>query len=204
MKDTRPNYLYRFGRFLFAVFFRLFWRTQVVGHKNIPPEGGVIIAANHISFLDPPLLGTAIKRETNFLAKEELFDLPVLGFLMRRVNAHPLKRDKQDVRALKTAMRILAAGKLLVLFPEGTRSKTGELQQAKSGIGMLSAKLQVPIIPAFIWKTSRFWRFHRMAVIFGQPIYPPAQIKSKEDYKTISEEVMKQIAQLKIVLSKAV
>lgn len=189
--------MYKFGHWLCRILFDTLWRLKIIGQENIPERGGAIIASNHISFFDPPLIGSAIKREIHYLAKEELFRYPILGWIIKQVNVHPLRRGKQDIRAFKTALHLLQQGQMLLVFPEGTRSLTGELQKAKPGAAMLAVRAQVPIVPTFVWNTQQARRFRQFVVIFGKPIFPPSEISKKEDYQIISEGIMEAIVRLK-------
>ncbi len=195
------NYVHSFGKWFFWLSFKFFWRIKVYGHKNIPPKGGVIVAANHSSLVDPPVLGSAMKREANYLAKKELFRIPIFGNILRRVNAFPVKRGESDLLALKKAKRLLEEGKLVILFPEGTRNRTGNLLRGKPGIGILAIWTGVPIVPALIRNTNRLVHFPRLEVHFAPPLYfsdsRDNHLKDREYYQKITDEVMQKISELK-------
>ncbi len=195
------NYFHSFGKWFFWLAFRIFWRIKVYGHKNIPSQGGVIVAANHSSFIDPPVLGSAMKRESNYLAKQELFRIPIFGYILRRVNAFPVKRGESDILALKKAKRLLEEGKLVIFFPEGTRNRTNNLLKGKPGIGILSVWTGVPIVPALIRNTNRLIHFPRLEVHFAPPLYfsnsKSNDSKDREYYQKITDEVMQIIGELK-------
>lgn len=195
------NYFYTFGKFLFWLSFKTFWRLRVYGHENIPKEGGVIVAANHCSFSDPPLLGSAIKRQAYYMAKEELFRIPIFGKILRKVNVFPVKRREADLLALKKAKRLLEESKLVILFPEGTRNRTGNLLRGKPGIGILAIWTGVPIVPALIRNTNRLIHFPRLEVRFAPPLYfsdsRDNHPKDREYYQKITDEVMQKISELK-------
>jgi 1-acyl-sn-glycerol-3-phosphate acyltransferase len=123
---------------------------EVRGREHVPRTGGVIVASNHISFWDPVLVGTAAIREQHFLAKEELFRPPILGSLIRSFNAIPIRRGMADLAGLTKAMDVLRAGRSLILFPEGTRARGGELRTARPGLGMLAVATDARIVPACI------------------------------------------------------
>src|SRR3989338_6890538 len=120
------------------IFFMTFGRLDLQGTENIPETGAAIFASNHLSNFDPNLVGSCVKRPIYYFAKEELFRVPLLGWILAQVNAFPVKRQEHDVGAFKHAHKVLAANQAVLLFPEGHRSKTGELGKAKAGVGMLA------------------------------------------------------------------
>lgn len=189
--------LYWIGKKFFLVAFKLFWRLEIIGQENVPKEGGVIIAANHLSYADPPLAGACCSRNLFYFAKVELFKNPIFGWLIHQVNAFPVKRYEHDITAFKTAQRVLENGHALLLFPEGRRSKTGELGKAKPGVGMLAKRVHVPVVPVCILNSNRMKEFRKLKVAFGKPLFPgPSQDKS--DYQTFSDAVLEAIANLKL------
>ncbi|HAM35602.1 MAG TPA: 1-acyl-sn-glycerol-3-phosphate acyltransferase [Elusimicrobia bacterium] len=148
------------------------WRLQVSGLENIPRQGAVILACNHVSNADPPLVGCAAYpvRSLRYLAKVELFRVPVLGWLLRRGGAIALDRGRADVAAVRASLEVLSRGRCLLLFPEGTRSKSGRPGRPKSGVGFLSGKAGVPVIPTRVVNTRRFLRLSPLEVRFGKPL----------------------------------
>ena len=149
---------------------------EVVGKENIPKEG-VIIASNHISYLDPPIIGSVTPRRCNFMAKKTLFDIPILGWMIKYA-AFPVDRDKPRASTIKEAVKKTRAGQIVVVFPEGTRSRTGELQEPKPGIGMVAAMSRAPIVPAYISGTdkalpsgAKWLKRTKIKVVFGKPIH---------------------------------
>jgi 1-acyl-sn-glycerol-3-phosphate acyltransferase len=194
---------YRLCWGLVRIFLLVYCRLQTIGIENIPAEGGFILASNHIAAGDPPFLGAALKREMYFLAKKELFDNPLLGLVIRNLNAIPVDRGVFDRNALSISLQKLRAGFGLILFPEGTRSKTGELGRGKPGIGMLALEAAVPVIPARIENSRRFLRLpftgKRLIMKFGSPITTGSLEKfekSKEGYRALVQEVMRGIRSL--------
>jgi 1-acyl-sn-glycerol-3-phosphate acyltransferase len=182
---------------------RTWLRLSVVGGDRMPREGHLIVAANHLSLLDPPLVGCASPRELDYMAKEELFRIPGLGGLIRRLNAHPVDRSGSDSAALRLALRLLGAGRALLLFPEGTRGTEGRLGPARAGTGMLAALSEAPIMPVYIQGSGR--AFPRGAVVprpipvtitFGTPIRF-ARERGKARYQEISDEIMAAIGRIK-------
>jgi 1-acyl-sn-glycerol-3-phosphate acyltransferase len=183
---------------------KIIYRVKVSGTNNIPQSGAFILASNHISYFDPPLVGSCITREVYFFAKKELFNFKPFGFVLNRVNARPVKRGVIDRSALETAIEILKAGKALTVFPEGTRSKTDDFLPPKPGIGMIAREAGVSIVPAFIHGANRlsdcFWGKTRLTVKYGGPIsaeWVKCQSAEKEGYLSIAGEIMKRIGKLK-------
>ncbi|MCX7819803.1 MAG: 1-acyl-sn-glycerol-3-phosphate acyltransferase [Kiritimatiellae bacterium] len=200
----RGPFVYRAGRALCRLYFRLVHHLRAEGMEHVPAEGPCIIAANHASVLDPPLLGCAIPhRVVHYLAKSELFQ-PPWGWLLRAVGAVPVERGKGDVGAIRRALELLRAGHVLGLFPEGTRSPDGQLQPPKRGIGFLVAKAAVPVVPAWIEGTFEAWpkgagrpRLGRpVAVHYGEAIRPEeisARATGAQAYERVAELVMERI-----------
>ena len=187
--------LFYIGRFLFFAMFKVFWRLKVEGRENIPASGGVLIAPNHVSNIDPPLTGSAMRRPLHFMAKQELFEVPVLGFLIKRTNAFPIKRGKQDIVAFRIVFKLLESGEPLLVFPEGTRSKDGGFGKAKPGLGMIACISQAPVVPVRLVNSGNLASFKRLKVVFGKPMMPPKEY-SKEDYIRFSEQVLEGIKKL--------
>ncbi|HIE10706.1 MAG TPA: 1-acyl-sn-glycerol-3-phosphate acyltransferase [Kiritimatiellae bacterium] len=205
------NFWYGLGRRLFYVLARLFFRLRVSGVERIPRQGACIVAANHASYLDPPLLGCGVRhRKFHYIARLTLFRNPVLGFLFRRWGVVALDRERGgDVGALRQALRLLKQGHVLALFPEGTRTPDGTIRDAKPGIGFLVAKAGVPVIPAHIDGTFRCLpkgrkvpRLGRVSVSFGAPIVPEEiaacarGADGRSDFGAVSRLVMERIRNL--------
>lgn len=179
--------------------FRLIFRLKVFGKENIPKRGGFILASNHASFLDPIVLGVASPRKLNFMAKNDLFRNPLLSRLISNVGAFPVKRHSADLSALKEAIKRVKSGNALVLFPAGTRQVEGLADEVEPGIGFLAAKLNVPVIPAFIIgtdkafpKNAKFIRPHKVCVYFGKEI----PIERRMPYQGIAQQIMENIRHL--------
>jgi len=172
-------------------------RWQVEGAENLPRQGGVVIAANHISYWDPVVVGCAFKRRVFFLAKEELFRIPFFATLITKLGAFPVRREAMDRRALRLATEKLAAGNPVVVFPEGTRSHTGELLQPHLGAALLAIRGGVPILPVAVYGTRGI--IGKVRVRVGKPIYFPELYgtkPSKASLAAVSSHVMEKIAEL--------
>ncbi len=179
---------------------------RVVGREKIPASGGVLLAMNHQSFLDPPLAGIACDREIFFLARKSLLDWPILGRLFPKLNVIPYDQTGADTSAIKAVIRVVRQQNATVIFPEGTRSKDGHLQSAQAGLGMIVAKTLVPVVPlrifgayeAFPRHTKRV-QFSPITIVVGDVLEFNAadfEGESKTAYKRVSDLVMDRIAAL--------
>ncbi len=202
---------------------RLLFRLEVVNASLVPASGPVLLVSNHVSVLDPPLIGGAAPRPLVFMAKEELFRVPLFGRLIRALNARPVRRDGSDVRALKAALAVLAEGHAMLVFPEGTRGEEGgALREGKPGVGMLAVLSGAPVVPVFVSGSGAALprgralpRPTRVRVSFGPPLIfkdvnkdvgknegPGAGKRAgddgrKEAYREAAQEMMRAIAQLR-------
>jgi len=184
--------LYIVGRALFLSAGSLIWRLKILGACHIPMKGAVIIASNHLSLFDPPLVGASLPRPAYFFAKQQLFEIPVLGWLIRQVNAFPVRREERDISAFKTAQRLLLSGEALVLFPEGTRSRDGRIGSAKPGVGMLAAKTGASVVPTYVHNTHRMNRFKKVEVHFGRPL----RFEGHRDYQHFADVILDEIRRM--------
>ena len=169
--------LYAIGKFLSASVCKVFGRWEVIGRENIPEKGGVMLCGNHVSYIDPPALGGGATRPVHFMAKLELFRIPVLGFLIRHVGAFPVKRGTADRSALKKAVELLKNGEIVGMFPEGTRSLDGKLKPPEPGVGMIALRARVPVVPVALVNTEKLlpphsflFKFSRVKVVYGKPV----------------------------------
>lgn len=163
---------YSFCRSLFRFFFSVFCPLEVKGAENIPQEGPLLIIANHISYWDPVVVGTVMNRQVYFMAKAELFDYPVFGAIIRSLGAFPVSRKKIDRSSLRKAIKLLSEGKVVGIFPEGTRNKKGDLLPFLPGAAFVARKAAVPIIPIALQKKRRRWGnkfFPHYLVNIGRP-----------------------------------
>src|ERR1022692_2993162 len=170
------NLSYRIGWTVFRAVYATYFRWRVFGAENVPESGGVILASNHASFLDPPLVGSGLNRDINYLARESLFRFPGIGALLRSWNSVPVDRDGGGAAGLKAILERLPAGGGIILFPEGTRTRDGKLQPARSGIGLVVIKSQAPVVPVRVFGTFEaygrnhtFPRPKKVAVKYGEP-----------------------------------
>jgi 1-acyl-sn-glycerol-3-phosphate acyltransferase len=185
---------------------RLLFRVQAHGTEHIPTEGPVLLVANHSSVLDPPLVGGVCPRQLTFLAKAELFQVPGFGGFIRRLGAQPLRREGADPSALRTAQRVLAEGKALLVFPEGTRGPEGVLREPKLGAALLAVQSGATVIPTYVSGSGRAWpRGHRLprpakvVVTFGAPLRFQRAVGAdrKGQYEAASRQMMAAIAGLR-------
>jgi 1-acyl-sn-glycerol-3-phosphate acyltransferase len=206
------NPVYRIGWIFYRSAFAGYFRWRVFNSSRVPLKGPVILAANHASFLDPPLVGSGLKRDINYLARKSLFRYPILGWILRTVNAVPVDRDGGGAAGLKAIMDRLHAGGAIILFPEGTRTPDGRLQPARSGIGLTVIKSEAPVIPVRTFGTYEAWgkgvKFphpHPVAVKYGRPMNfkelraeakTCSKARLKQIYQEIADEIMAAIAKL--------
>ena len=188
--------------------FDMFFRGEVAGTENLPRTGPFLIAANHASHLDPPLIGSHVPRQMCFFARKTLWSGAAASWWLDAVGTIPVDRDGgQDVAALKRVLRALADGKVMILFPEGTRSPDGQLQPPKPGVGFIVCKTQVPVVPARIF--GSFEAFGKgakvpalgtpVSVAFGRPLPPSFYDEpkaGKERYQIASARIMGEVAKL--------
>ena len=154
------------------------WGLRVAGALGVPSRGGVILASNHQSYLDPPFVAACLPRETSFMARRSLFEIPLLGPIIVACNAFPIERNSGDVRGVKNAIERLRSGSALLLFPEGTRSRDGRIGPLKGGLRMIAERAGVPVVPVLVDGAHRVWpkgrlfpRLHgHVLVRFGKPV----------------------------------
>jgi 1-acyl-sn-glycerol-3-phosphate acyltransferase len=208
------NLSYHIGWLAFRAVYATYFRWRVFGAENVPLTGGVILASNHASFLDPPLVGAGLKRDINYLARESLFRFPGIGALLRSWNSVPVDREGGGARGLKKILDRLLAGGGIILFPEGTRTRDGRLQPARSGIGLTVIKSTAPVVPVRVFGTYEAYGRHitiprprRIAVKYGAPMNFEAlraeaktcdKTRLKQIYQQVADEIMAAIAKLEL------
>src|SRR6266700_175373 len=194
---STPPILYHMIRLTAIAIFPVITRFRVLGRYNIPRQGPFIIASNHISWTDIPMVAQNLSNTVVYMAKEESF-YSRLGWLVRYLGAFPVKRGEGDRRAIKAADDQLKNGKIFVIFPEGTRSKTHTLAKAHAGLGMIALRAGVPVIPAAIWGSEFALKKFRpeVTVQYGEPLLlkPKGNKITREDIEASTEEIMHRIA----------
>lgn len=186
---------YRFVQCFCWVIFKIFFRLEIIGRENIPLTGPVVIAANHVSLLDPPLVGTCSTRAVRFMAKEELFTFP-LGAIYSSLGAFAVKRGASDRNAIKTALGILKAGGVLGIFPEGTRSLDGKLGNAEPGALAIASKAGALVVPTAVIGSKLEGRkslWPQMKVVYGEPLDFSKEQLHKEELEVKGRELMENI-----------
>ena len=185
--------LYDFAKAVVGAIARTFFFLEVRGAENVPRDGALIVAANHISNFDPPLLGVAMPRPVWYMAKKELFAIPVLGPLIANLNAFSVDRQAGGTAALRAALRMLREGRAVGMFPEGGRNVGGD-KEVKSGAAFLAAASGAPVIPAAILGTRNLRPFRRVTVVFGEPLYVKrARQADGDDLEKWTAEIMQRI-----------
>lgn len=206
--QVRMTPIYGVCHYLLRGAFDMFFRGQVLGLENLPRSGAFLVAANHASHLDPPMIGCHVPRQMCFFARKTLWSTRAASWWLDAVGTIPVDRDGgQDVGALKRVLRALADGKVMILFPEGTRSPDGLLQAPKPGVGFIVSKTQVPVVPARIF--GSFAAFGKgmkvprpgtpVTVVFGRPVLPSVYDDpraGKDRYQVASARIMAEIAKL--------
>jgi 1-acyl-sn-glycerol-3-phosphate acyltransferase len=206
------KFVYRMGWLSFRLIFATYFRWRVIGAANVPATGPVILASNHASYIDPPLIGAGLPRDINYLARESLFRQPFLGWALPRVNVVPVDRDGAGAKGLKQILDRLLGGAAIILFPEGTRSPDGNLLPARAGIGLTVIKSNAPVVPVRVFGTfeaygrhQKFPKPRRVAVVYGKPMDFAAlraeakacsKDRLKEIYQQVADELMAEIGKL--------
>ncbi len=185
------------GVFLKIVLFFCF-RIKVVGTENIPKKGGMILAVNHRSNLDPVIAGYSCPRPLTFMAKSELFKNPLFGKLITALGAFPVHRGSGDIGAIRSAFSILKSGKAMLIFPEGHRVKEGEKSKAQPGVAMIAQRSKVPVIPVFIEGKYRW--MSKIIIHYGKPVdlneYYDRRISS-EECQQMADKILDEMYSLK-------
>ena len=206
------NSVYHLGWLVFRLMYATYFRWRVFNVERVPLSGPVILASNHASFLDPPLVGSGLHRGINYLARESLFRFPGIGWLLRNWSAVPVDRDGGGAAGLRAILDRLMAGGAIILFPEGTRTQDGKLQPARSGIGLTVIKSNAVVVPVRVFGTYEAYgrhikipRPHQVTVKYGKPrnfekLRAEAKVCSKprlkEIYQEVADEIMAAIAKL--------
>lgn len=201
-----PRAFYRWGHRLTNIFCKTMGHLEVQGIRHIPREGGVLLVSNHVSFLDPVIVGSAANREIHFMARSTAFDIPGIGKLISMYNAYPVNRGAPDLGALRKTISLLKAGNVVLMFPEGTRSVDGTLGKARDGACFIADRAGVPTIPVFhsgaeqmLPRSSRRLRRAKLMVTFGEPLELIAEAfeTRREMYQQMGNQIMEAIADLR-------
>ncbi|MFC4387675.1 lysophospholipid acyltransferase family protein [Gracilibacillus marinus] len=186
---------YTFARSVVKLVLKPKFKVVVKGTENIPKDGPIIICSNHISNFDPPIVGITCPREIHFLAKEELFKNKILAFILRHVHAFPIKRGMKDRNALRQGLNVLKEGNVLGLFPEGTRSKTGEIKKGLAGAGFFALRSEARIIPCAI--IGEYQSKSPLIVSYGKPMDLSKMREEKASAQEVTDVIMEEIRKLK-------
>lgn len=170
------------------------YRFDVHGTENFPKEGGVLVCSNHIHALDPPVVGILAPRPVHFMAKEELFNAPILKTLIPKLNAFPVKRGMSDREAMRKAIQLLKDGNVVGLFPEGTRSKDGVLKEGLAGAGFFALRGDAVVIPTAI--VGPYKPFKRLKVIYGKPMDMTPFREQRASADVVTAAIMAEIQKL--------
>ncbi|MEO6001815.1 MAG: lysophospholipid acyltransferase family protein [Opitutus sp.] len=207
--QVEMEFVYGLFHYITTVIYGMAFRGEVIGQENLPKDGAFLIASNHASYIDPPVVGSMVPRQLCFFARKTLWKPGVASWWLDKVGTIPVDRDGgQDVSALKRVLRSLKDNKGLILFPEGTRTPDGHLQTPKAGVGFIVCKSQVPVVPARIFgsyeafgKGSSLRPGTPISVVFGAPISPSRYDEpsaGKDRYQIASDRIMAEIARLQL------
>lgn len=197
----RPFYRFSYNLVGVELFFH---RIKIEGRENVP-QGGCLIVANHVSYMDPTTVGWAVAREIFYLGRKTLFKPPFWNWFLPMCNVLPIDRDGRDISGLRNIIKLLKSGQSVLLFPEGTRSTNGQLQAAEPGAGLVALKAGVPVLPVRVFGTfesfsrhHKFPRFHPIRVVIGKAYTPvvPEGCTEKQAYPRVAQEMMERIARL--------
>ncbi len=207
--QSRMTFVYGFCHYIIRVLFDIAFRGEVVGLENLPRDSGFIVSCNHASHLDPPLVGCHIPRQMCFFARKTLWKPGFASWWLDTVGTIPVDRDGgSDIHAMKRVLRAIADGKVLILFPEGTRTPDGKLQKPKAGVGFMACRTGVTVVPARVF--GSYEAFGKggpvrlgspVSVVYGKPIHAadydhPSD--GKERYQRASERIFEKIAALRL------
>ena len=201
--DIFQKFIYQLVSKLFVFpIYKFVFKGLLIGRENIPREGSFIVVSNHGSLLDPPLLGHALDRNISFMAKEELFKIPFLGFVIKACGAYPVKRGIADKNTIKTACEKLSNNKSIGIFIDGTRQKNGRVNKPKQGAALLAFKNQKLLLPVALVNSHKLIRFKfcipffsKIVIKVGKPIQPP-QTSSRSDLKSVTIDLQNEINNL--------
>lgn len=175
---------------------RILWRVRASGAQLSPRSGALIVAANHRSYLDPPILGAFFPRQVSYMAKSELFDIPIFGKLIAAVGAYPVSRNGSARAAIKRSLEVLKSGRTVGIFPEGTRNLDGSAE-LRQGVALLASLADCPVVPAALVGTADAMRLRQIKVVYGAPMrLPEGRKATREDLAKFTDDVMSAIRAL--------
>lgn len=200
------DFIFKSVKCCLNLFFKLFYKFEVYGISS-PYQGGAILAANHTSFYDPPLIAAAWPEPTYYLARATLFRFFFFGWFLKKLHAYPIEGTAQDIKSFKTVNELLDQGKKVVIFPEGHRSYNGTMNPIKTGVAMLAMRSKCPIIPVYIhgayetWPRKAFFPKIKTKIIcsFGSPIFPSTdpETDKKGERERLTQQVQSEIEKLR-------
>jgi 1-acyl-sn-glycerol-3-phosphate acyltransferase len=194
--ETMNAGFYDFSKFFVRLLARTVWRARVFGSENVPAHGPLIVACNHVSYLDPPLMGCLCPRRISYMAKRELFQVPILAPMIRALGAYAVDRRGSAAAAIKRSLQVLQGGGVVGIFPEGTRNRAGTVPP-QTGVALLASLAGVPVVPACILGSDRALRLGRIDVAFGVPLALPGGRKAtRDDLAKFTAEIMNAIEAL--------
>lgn len=184
----------KFIKHIFRIYYKLAFGVKIHHVEKLPDLDSYLICSNHLDARDPFVIGSVLDPQISVLAKKELFKYKIVSWFIKLNGAIPVDRGSNDITAIKSALKVLKGGNVMMLFPEGTRNKTNVPLEAKPGVAMIAVKAKVPIVPiSFI---SNYKHFNKMHIIIGDPIYLDEYFDKRmttEDYKGISQEILNRI-----------
>lgn len=187
---------YDFSKATVQLIARTLWHARASGTQNVPLDGPLLVACNHISYLDPPVMGSFCPRRISYMAKKELFTVPILGSVIRGLGAYAVDRDGSATAAIRRSLEVLRQGGTVGIFPEGTRNRSGEVMP-QSGVALLASLAKAPVVPACILGSDRALRLGQIKVAFGAPLALPVDRKaSRETLAKFTDEIMSAIRTL--------
>lgn len=202
--------IYALTKVVLFILYKVFFRFRSEGARNVPAESdkrGVILAPNHASFLDPPLLGISLKRRVTYLAKDYLFRVFFVGWHLRAIGALPIKTRTEDFRSVRALLKALGEGRCVVVFPEGTRSPDGNFKEPETGVGFLAMKSRAWVVPVYLKGTfgafpkgAKWFKCRPVSVHYGQPFIPaeePELAANENPYPAVSLRIMAEIKKIK-------
>ncbi len=200
--------LWKIIQIIARIWTTLMFDLKTYGRNNVPAKGGVLLAANHQSYLDPVLVSVHLKRPVSFMAKYQLFENPRFAWFIRQLHAFPVRQGEGDIAAVKESIRRLNEGEVLNIYPEGTRTLDGEIRPMEKGIALVIRKARVPVIPVTIdgsfesWpKGSKMFHRHPIRIIYGKPMHMD-KMKGDQIVSELEKAMRSQYAQLKAMRQK--